>query len=92
MKPQETVLVQARVQRIVKEGKHGPYAVATSSDEVFGGIEVSVTFSLGSDVWTEDINPSPGDDIVTEAKNIRSKGGKWRASGYVRFLRPIDKK
>lgn len=77
----------AVVQRVFKEGPHGPYALATSKD-----IEGSITFSLGKDVWQEKADPEEGHEVIL--KDIRKKAGKnetpiWRAY-QARFVRPDD--
>lgn len=73
----------AVVQRVVRDGKHGSYAVATSDQ-----IEGSITFSLSSDVWKEKDEPQAGFEVVL--RDVRSKRAGWRAH-YVRFVRPTDK-
>jgi hypothetical protein len=56
-------------------GKHGPYAVTILPS---GGKEFSVTFSLGWEVWKEDIVPERGTTVVLGGL-IKKKAG-WRAS------------
>ena len=69
------------VQKVVKDGQHGPYAVA--KDERLG----SVTFSLTSDVWQEKRLPEAGSVVVLE--DFQKKRAGWRAMS-ARFLRPDD--
>ena len=69
------------IQKVVKEGRHGPYAVARC--EELG----SVTFSLKPPVWPENNWPEPG-TIVVLGEIIRKRAG-WRAQ-HGRFLRPSD--
>lgn len=75
-------LISAVVQKIIKEGSHGAYAVATSSE-----IKGSITFSLGSDVWQEDNFPEAGMWIALF--DLRRKRAGWRAF-RARFFRPSD--
>ena len=71
----------AIVQRIVLQGKHGPYAVA--SHERLGDI----TFSLIPPVWEETDLPEHG--IVVVLSTVRRKRAGWRA--YLgRFFQPSD--
>lgn len=70
------------VQMVVKQGKHGPYAVAKSTE--LG----SVTFSLDSPVWTENRYPERGVYVVLS--DLQKKRAGWRAQ-QGRFLRPTDK-
>lgn len=73
--------VQAIVQKIVRDGKHGPYAVAKS--EELG----SVTFSLGEDVWSEKDMPEPGTFVLLS--DLRKKRAGWRANSG-RYVKPSD--
>lgn len=74
--------IKAVVQKTVSNGRHGPYAVATS-DEMTG----SITFSLDPPVWQEDDVPESGVSVLLS--DLRKKRAGWRAlSG--RFLRPSD--
>lgn len=74
--------VTAIVQDVVRRGRHGPYAVATS-DKIGG----SITFSLDSNVWQEQAVPEPGTHVYLT--DLRKKRAGWRAlSG--RFTRPSD--
>jgi len=79
---EETVLT-AVVEKIVHNGKHGPYAVS-SSEEV--GL---VTFSLRPEVWQENNLPERGSIVVLS--EIRKKRAGWRANSG-RFFRPSDQK
>jgi hypothetical protein len=74
---------QAVIQKIVPNGKHGPYAVAQSKE--LGAI----TISLDSDVWLEAEWPDPGTYVVLS--KIRKKRAGWRAQ-HGRFLNPSDEK
>ena len=74
--------LKAVVQKVIKDGGHGPYVVATS-DQVGG----SVTFSLEPTVWLEDDEPEPG-TIVALNKLIKKRAG-WRAR-LARFWQPSD--
>jgi hypothetical protein len=69
------------VQKVVRNGQHGPYAVA--NDDLLG----SVTFSLTSDVWQEKRFPEAGSEVVLE--DFQKKRAGWRAMS-ARFLRPKD--
>ena len=73
---------QAIVERIVRNGKHGPYAVASSD---FGPI----TFSLDDDVWQEKDWPEPGHYVILSG--VTGKRAGWRAQ-LGRFVRPDDQK
>lgn len=72
---------EATVDKIIAEGKHGPYAVARS--EELG----SITFSLDPEVWREESWPEPG--ICVLLSNVFKKLAGWRA-GCDRFVRPSD--
>ncbi len=74
--------IKAIVQKVIREGKHGPFAVATS-DQLDG----SVTFSLEPTVWTEDDWPEQG-MVVILGKLIQKRAG-WRAKEG-RFFKPSD--
>ena len=69
------------VQKVVRDGQHGPYAVAR--DEKLG----SVTFSLTPDVWLENRLPESGSEVVLE--DFQKKRAGWRAQRG-RFLDPSD--
>jgi len=77
----EKDMVQAVVQKIDSDGRHGPYAVATA--EGLG----SITFSLEGSVWNEEDVPEPG-EIVLLSK-LRKKRAGWRAM-FGRRYRPSD--
>ena len=72
---------RAVVQQVI-QGKHGPYAVATSDQ-----IEGSITFSLDPDVWKENEHPRNGYEVVLG--DVRNKRAGWRAHS-ARFVRPTD--
>jgi len=80
----KTGYVKAIVQKIFSEGKHGPFAVATS--ETLGG---SITFSLEPTVWTNQSWPEEG--TVVHLSQIRQKRAGWRAK-VGRFWMPSDEK
>ncbi len=64
--------IKAIVQRIVPEGKHGPFFV-TTSDQVDG----SVTCSLDSTAWLEEEWPEVGEFVYLS--RLRQKRAGWRA-------------
>lgn len=74
--------IKAVVQKVIREGKHGPFAV-TTSDQIDG----SVTFSLESTVWEEDDWPEEG--MTVFLGKLRQKRAGWRAKEG-RFWRPSD--
>jgi len=73
---------QAIVNKIISDGKHGPYAVAHS--EELGWI----TFSLDPAVWSESDLPECGMYVVLS--RVRKKPAGWRAQ-HGRFFQPSDK-
>ena len=75
--------VEAVVQKIVPDGKHGPYFVATS-DRIRSG---SVTCSLSPSVWKEDKWPEEGSVVIIGDITMKREG--WRA-GSGRFKRLAD--
>lgn len=74
--------IKAVVQKIVSEGEHGPFAVATS--EKFDG---SVTFSLEPTIWKEEEWPEEG--MIVYLAKLRQKRAGWRAK-LARFWKPSD--
>lgn len=72
---------QAVVEKIIRGGKHGPYAVART-DEIG-----SITFSLDGNVWQEKDWPEPG--MYVMLSQIRKKRAGWRAQ-HGRFIEPSD--
>lgn len=72
---------QAVVEKIIRGGKHGPYAVART-DEIG-----SITFSLDGNVWQEKYWPEPG--MYVMLSQVRKKRAGWRAQ-YGRFIEPSD--
>lgn len=72
---------QAVVEKVIPDGKHGPYAVARSQE--LG----SVTFSLDPKVWKEDDWPEPGTCVMLST--IRKKRAGWRAKSG-RYVKPSD--
>lgn len=75
--------IHAVVVEVVRDGKHGPYAVAKSQD--FDG---SITFSLNDRVWQETDIPEPGMFVVLSRLRLKPRG--WRALS-ARYLSPEDK-
>ncbi len=69
------------VEKIISNGKHGPYAVARSKELD------SITFSLDMGVWKENGWPEPGTCVILS--KIRRKRAGWRAM-HGRFLQPSD--
>lgn len=72
---------QAVVEKIIRGGKHGPYAVART-EEI--GL---VTFSLDGNVWQEKDWPEPG--MYVMLSQVRKKPAGWRAQ-HGRFMQPFD--
>ena len=72
---------RALVTKIIKDGPHGPYAVASSKE--LG----SVTFSLDDKVWEEDEQPEPGTFVMLS--RLIEKNAGWRARS-ARFANPDD--
>jgi len=71
---------QAIVEKVISNGRHGPYAVARSKG-------LLITFSLDKSVWQEDDWPDPGSCVILT--KIRKKRAGWRASSG-RFVKPSD--
>jgi hypothetical protein len=74
--------LKAVVQKVIREGKHGPFVVATSDQ-----LEGSVTFSLEPTVWLEQEQPEDG--MFVFLGKIRQKRAGWRAK-LARFWKPSD--
>ena len=74
--------IKAVVHKVIRDGTHGPFAVATSE-----GIDGSVTFSLDPSVWKEKEWPESG--MVVSLGKLRKKRAGWRAK-EVRFWKPSD--
>lgn len=74
--------IKAVVQKVVSEGKHGPFAVATSET-----VEGSITFSLNKSVWHESDLPKEGTMVMLSG--LRKKRAGWRAMSG-RFYQPSD--
>lgn len=74
---------QAVVEKIIRCGKHGPYAVARTEKKEIGPI----TFSLGTSVWQEKDWPEPGTYVMLS--QVRKKRAGWRAQCW-RFIEPSD--
>jgi len=75
-------IIKAVVQKVIREGKHGPFAVATSDQ-----LEGSVTFSLEPTVWKEKEWPEEG--MMVYLGELRRKRAGWRAKNG-RFWKPSD--
>ena len=75
--------IQAIVQKVIADGRHGPYAVALSDD----GVRRNITFSLKSDVWQESSLPEQGSYVMLSL--LQKKRAGWRAMSG-RFLIPTD--
>ena len=58
--------IKAVIQKVISEGDHGPFAVATSES-----IDGSITFSLELTVWQEDEWPEQG--VIVVLGNLRKK-------------------
>ncbi len=71
----------AVVEKVIREGSHGPYAVANSEELGY------LTFSLSSSVWQEEDWPEPGTLVILE--KITKKRAGWRAHRG-RFYKPSD--
>lgn len=69
------------VQKIVADGKHGPYAAVL--DPNLG----TITFSLKAPVWKEKRFPEEGSAVVL--RDFEEKTAGWRAMS-ARFFRPTD--
>lgn len=74
--------IKAVVQKVIREGNHGPFAVATSNQ-----LEGSVTFSLEPTVWKEKEWPEEG--MIVSLGELRRKRAGWRAK-QGRFWKPSD--
>lgn len=73
---------RAVVQKVITEGEHGPYAVATCDS-----LEGSITFSLEPTVWQEADWPEQGSVVILN--KLRQKRAGWRAK-LVRFSQPSN--
>jgi len=74
--------IKAVVEKVILKGKHGPFAVATSSQ-----LEGSVTFSLEPTIWKEKELPEEGTMVFLG--KLRQKRAGWRAK-LARFWEPSD--
>lgn len=74
--------VVAVIQKVVPDGKHGAFAVATAS-----AFEGSITFSLEPTVWQEQGYPEAGEMVYLT--NLRKKRAGWRAKKG-RYYNPSD--
>ncbi len=77
----DTTRYRALVEKIIVNGKHGPYCVARSTD--IGPI----TFQLTESVWNEQIWPEHGTYVMLSG--LMKKKAGWRASS-ARFEIPSD--
>ncbi len=73
--------IQAVVQA-VHTGHRGRFAAATAT-----GVYGSVTFSLEHPVWTEGVDPEPGEIVILD--DLRRKQSGWRAHS-ARYMRLED--
>ncbi len=71
----------AIVEKLVRDGKHGSYAVASHPE--LG----QITFSLKPEVWSEKDWPERGTYVLLA--DVRKKRAGWRAMSG-RFVRPSD--
>jgi hypothetical protein len=71
----------AIVQKVLPEGKHGPYAIAREANI---GL---ITFSLDKPVWEEHDRPGEGTFVILTG--VHKKRAGWRAL-HARFFRPED--
>lgn len=67
----------AVVQKIIREGKHGPFAVASSSQ-----LEGSVTFSLEPTVWEEKEWPETGIVVLLGKLQKNAPDGVHKLDGF----------
>lgn len=74
--------ISAIVQKVVPNGRHGPYAVASCEM-----MKCNITFSLAANVWRETGRPETG--VVVILSNLRKKRAGWRAT-EARFFKPTD--
>lgn len=77
----ESNFYEAVVEKVIPQGRHGPYAVARHKDL---GL---ITFSLNQNVWQESDQPECGTIVVLG--EIRRKPAGWRAMS-ARFFTPND--
>lgn len=70
---------QVVTEKVVLDGKHGPYAVGRDSKL---GV---ITFSLKPPVWQEGEYPETG--TIVEVSDIQKKKAGWRAKS-ARIVRP----
>lgn len=78
----EDVKCKAVVQKVILQGKHGSFVVATSEE-----LKGSVTFSLEPTVWMEEEYPEEG--VCVLLGKLRQKRAGWRAK-TARFFKPSD--
>jgi hypothetical protein len=74
--------VVAVVQKVIHDGKHGSYAIATTEE-----FEGSITFSLEPTVWLESEEPEAGEFVLLS--DLRKKRAGWRAKKG-RYVSPSD--
>lgn len=74
--------IKGTVRRIIKNGRNGPYLVATSQD-----IAGSITVSLQRHIWRERRRPDVG--VHLHLSDLQSTEAGWRAMS-ARFWRPSD--
>lgn len=73
---------EAIVEKIIHDGRHGPYAVARCNE-----LKTVITFNLSKTVWEEEIWPERGACVVLS--RLFKKPSGWRAT-KARFLQPAD--
>lgn len=75
--------VRAVVERVVPQGRHGPYMVTRSDGEA----RLNITVSLDKTVWQEQTLPEPGTYVILS--QLSKKRAGWRA-GSARLLQLSD--
>ena len=73
------------VARVVRKGKHGPYAISYAKNSAIR--EALVTFSLAVPCWVESTIPERG--VLVVLTDITKKRAGWRA-GSARYVRVAD--
>lgn len=76
----------AVVESIIRNGSHGPYAVAKPVGKI-KGVDGSITFGLKPTVWHGEDEPEPGSHVVLSRLEYKRAG--WRAKS-ARYLQPSD--
>jgi hypothetical protein len=73
---------RATIQKVVPEGRHGPFAVALAYED-----GRNITFSLDKPVWQGESLPEPG--TIVMLSQLSKKWAGWRASS-ARLFQPAD--